>query len=117
MKLSKNVLSKCVPKLIVFNKKNKTPQTSFGYSRAHSDQGKQPEDRPGDESGGSDPIKVVSWNCVMSKTFELPIDVLEIQFCFWNAKTFWSSFRGEMLYLVQSKMFWHSRNEIGFPEH
>ena len=52
----------------------------------------------------------------MSKTFELPIDVLEIQFCFWNAKTFWSSFRGEMLYLVQSKMFWHSRNEIGFQK-
>ena len=54
----------------------------FDYSRAHSDQGKQPEDRPGDESGGSDPIKVVSWNFIMSKTFELPIDD------FGNAKKF-----------------------------
>ena len=35
-------------------------KSSRAPSRAHSDQGKQSEDRPGDESGGSDPIKVVS---------------------------------------------------------
>jgi hypothetical protein len=26
-------------------------------------------------------------------------------------------FSSEKLYLVQSKKFWHSQKEIGFPEH
>ena len=60
---------------------------------------------------------------ILSKTSEFPIESFEIQYHLGSAKTFWTciiqevKFSSEKLFLDQSKKFWHSQNEIGFPKY
>ena len=50
----------------------------------------------------------------MSKTSEFPIDVLDIQFYFRNAKIIWTWFR--QLSVVVKRCFWSSPKSFGFPQ-
>ena len=55
---------------------------------------------------------VSSW--IMTKTFEIPIDVLEIQFHFENAKMYWTWFR--RWNSVVKSCFWSSQKNVGISK-